>query len=231
MVEPLAMDAELAAGIDQTVHHQQLQDIRPRNVFPSWRQLLFPELVQLQLPPELAAQPAVAEGPGALEFHLVELYLHAVEGVGGHRTVFGKQAPRGEAVLIFIEHFERFAPRRFLAVVDFAEVENLALRHFAGTQTPAFDHGVVAVFLAVFDPFVAAKEHASEQNARIFGCWIVGRSPLQALGKCFIDSKRLIAMGGLVFAQNEPELRKSGYHAILFGRGTSAAGRMSQPDR
>jgi hypothetical protein len=42
---------KLAARIDQPIHHQQLQHLRPGYAFPSARQLPRPEPIQLQLPP------------------------------------------------------------------------------------------------------------------------------------------------------------------------------------
>jgi hypothetical protein len=108
-----------------------------------------------------------------------------LNGVGGNPPVFRKQAQRCESVLFLIKHLQRFAPCRLLAVVDLAQVQNLALRYFARLQTPTFHHRVVAVFLAVLDPPIAAQKHSQLQNARISSPCIGGRSPLQALAKMF----------------------------------------------
>src|SRR5947209_5031855 len=54
------MHAKLAASIKQAIHHQQPQYFLPTHPFPALRQPLLPKLVQPQLLPQLAGQPAVA---------------------------------------------------------------------------------------------------------------------------------------------------------------------------
>ena len=49
VIEPLPVRAKFAAWIDQPVHHQQLQHLRPGYAFASLRQLLGPESIQPQL--------------------------------------------------------------------------------------------------------------------------------------------------------------------------------------
>ena len=109
--------------------------------------------------PELAAQPAVAPGARAMQFHLVELDLNAVDGVAGKVAVFWKQTQFGEPLLALHEDGQRFAPGRLLAVVDLAQVERLALRHLAGSQAPVLDHAEIAMLLAVLVPPVRFQMH------------------------------------------------------------------------
>ena len=111
--------------------------------------------------------------------------MHAVDRVGGNRTVLWKQTQRCKAVLLLIEHLQRFAPGRLLAVVDFAQIQHLPLRDFPGSQTPTLHHRVVTVFLPILLPPVAAQKHVPLQNARILLACLVGRSPLQAPTKMF----------------------------------------------
>src|SRR5205807_33912 len=87
-------------------------------------------------------------------------------------------------------HLQRLAPCCLLAVVDFAQVQHLPLRYFPRLQTPAFHHRVVAVFLPVLDPPIAAQKHSQLQNARNLVPCIGGRSPLQALAKMFYSAQR-----------------------------------------
>ena len=70
------------------------------------------------------SQPAVAERPRTLQFHPLELHLHAVDGVGRNFAVFRKQAQFGEALFALVEDLQRLAPGRLLAVVDLAQVEH-----------------------------------------------------------------------------------------------------------
>jgi hypothetical protein len=64
LIEPLQVHTKFAAWIDQSIHYQQLQHLRPGHRFSlhRLRQLLFPKL--LQLLPQLTPQPAVAEARG-----------------------------------------------------------------------------------------------------------------------------------------------------------------------
>jgi len=120
---------------------------------------LLPELIQFQLPPQLATQPTVAIRPRAPQLHFAQLDLDRIQGVDGHRSVFRKQAERCGTLLLLVEHLQRLAPRRLLAVVDLAQIQHAALHHFAGLQTPTLFDAVVAVFLTVLRPPVASQEH------------------------------------------------------------------------
>jgi len=62
------MHAEFAPGIEQAIDHQQLQHLFPTHRLTAFRQPLLPELVQAQLLPEFACQPAVAEYARTLQF-------------------------------------------------------------------------------------------------------------------------------------------------------------------
>lgn len=50
-----------------------------------------PKPVQLQLPLQLACEPAVTVRPCAVQLHLAELYLHAIHSFHRNRPVFRKQ--------------------------------------------------------------------------------------------------------------------------------------------
>jgi len=130
------MQPELAARIDQPIHHQQLQHPLPRYGLPLGGQPRIPKLVQPQLAPQLATQPAVAPDSRTMQLHLVELDLNAVDGVAGNLAVFGEQAQLGEPLLALDEDFQGFAPSGLLAVIDLAQVEHAALSHLAGAQAP-----------------------------------------------------------------------------------------------
>ena len=59
--EPLPMQAKLAARIDQSVYDQQLQHLVPTDCLAALLEALPPSLLQPQLMPKFASQPAVAE--------------------------------------------------------------------------------------------------------------------------------------------------------------------------
>src|SRR5208283_1736925 len=57
---PLTMQTPLAAGREQSIHRQNQQHLIPARPLATRRQTLRPELVQLQLAPQLQRQPASA---------------------------------------------------------------------------------------------------------------------------------------------------------------------------
>ena len=59
-----------------------------------------------------------------------------------------------------LHHLDRAPPRGTLAVVDLAQVQHLALHHAPAAHAHVLHHAPVAVLLAVFEPFLAAHEHA-----------------------------------------------------------------------
>src|SRR5207248_8835166 len=119
-------------------------------------------------------------------------------GVTGYHKVLYRTLVK--SVLFLVEHRQCFAPCCLLAVVDFAQVQHLPLRYFPRLQTSAFHHRVVAVFLPVLDPRIAAQKHSQLQNARISAPCIEGRSPLQAPAKMFYSERR-------AYLSDPPEFR------------------------
>ena len=77
------MHAEFAAGIEQTIDHQQPQHLFPTHRFTAFGQTLSPELIQAQLLPKLACQPAIAEDARTLQFQTAQAHLYAIDGIGG----------------------------------------------------------------------------------------------------------------------------------------------------
>jgi len=69
VAEPLPVHPELAAGIDEWIHHQQLKRLRLRNILTTRWQTLLPETGQPQLLPEPTRQPAVPERGRTSKFH------------------------------------------------------------------------------------------------------------------------------------------------------------------
>ena len=127
----MAMDTQLAARIEQTIHGEQLQNLFPTHRFPAFGQTLLPELIQTELAPEFTSEPAVAEDARTLQFQAAHADLDAVDGIGRKFPVIGKQTHGGETLFGFIEYIERLPPCGLLAVIDLAEIENGALRCLA----------------------------------------------------------------------------------------------------
>lgn len=159
------MHAEFAAGIDQAIDHQELEHLGPGNLFLPLRQALAPEVVQLQLPPQFAAQPAVPEGPGPPENQLVHANLHGVKSIRRHGPIVGEQAHGHRFLPAFADYRKRLAPGRLLRVVDLAEVKHLALEHLAARQPPTLDDAEVAMLLAVLATLACLQVHADDNPA------------------------------------------------------------------
>src|SRR5215471_9865631 len=106
------MHAELAAGIEQTIDHQQPQHLFPAHSFPALRQTLLPELVQAELLPQFASQPATAEYSWPPQLQTAQANLCAIHGVSGKFAIVREQTHRGEALFGLVEYLQRLSPRR-----------------------------------------------------------------------------------------------------------------------
>ena len=157
LVEPLPVQPPLAAGIDQPVAHQRLQNVPPRRAFARVGQAIGPEAVEFELRVELARQPAGAPLPRPVQRHGVEPHLHAMPfGVVGQLPIGRKQGKLTVAAGVRIEGFDQPAPGFALAVVDLAEIQHRPLHHLAGGASPVLDDGPVAMLFAVFVASVEA---------------------------------------------------------------------------
>lgn len=112
------MHPELAAGLQQPVDGQQPQYFFPTDRLASRWQLFPPKLRQAQLPPQLARQPAIAEGPWSPQLHSAETDLDAVGRVHRQLTVGREQTQIAVGLLLLVEHLQGLAPRRLLRIVD-----------------------------------------------------------------------------------------------------------------
>jgi len=87
MVEPVAVQTLFAAGADQAVNGNRFQDVGPPGSLPTDGQTLRPKVIQAELLPELATQPARTPLPGPQKLHSREPYAHcgnlALVGIQG----------------------------------------------------------------------------------------------------------------------------------------------------
>jgi hypothetical protein len=58
------------------------------------------------------------------------------------------------------ENLDGLAPGGFLAAVEFAEVEDLELKHASAGDPAVFDHTPVEVLFAILAASLTAEEHA-----------------------------------------------------------------------
>ena len=162
LLVPLAMQAPLAAGIEQPVEHQRLQHVQPARPLAAGRQLRRPEGVQAQLIPQPSRQPTAAPLPRTPELQVSQAHLHHFVIRQRRRPTLGKQGHLPRHALALGKHFNGPPPGGLLAVVDLAEIKHLALNHAATTNPTALHKTPGAVHLAVLAPGLAAKKHAPE---------------------------------------------------------------------
>ena len=168
---PVAVKTPLAARVDQPVAGEDLQDVEPPRALPARRQALTPETVQVQPVPQDQGQPARPPTARIVQRHLRDVDLDHLAGQLRRLAILGKQRhlPRPRLAL---HHINRAAPRRTLAVVDLAQIEDLTLISPAATDPDVLHHTPIAVLLAVLEASFAAHEHG--QSVRCFASTIKG---------------------------------------------------------
>ena len=174
VLEPVAVEAPLAPGIDQPVAGQNLQHVQPARALPARGQARLPEPVQLQPVPQGQGQPARPPLARVVQRHSRDVDLHHLAVQRRRLPILGKQRHLPQFRPAF-QHLDRAAPRRALAVVDLAEIQDLSLHDPAAAHAAVFDHAPVAVLLAVLESLLAAHEHERRLRRRRFQIKGVGR--------------------------------------------------------
>jgi hypothetical protein len=93
--------------------------------------MLLPELIQSELLPQLASQPAIAEYPWPPQFQTVQANLCAIYGVSRKLAIVREKTHRGEALFLLVEYLQRLAPRRLLLIINLAEIQDCTLCSFS----------------------------------------------------------------------------------------------------
>jgi hypothetical protein len=110
-----------AAGRNQPIRYQNLQDLVPPSALAVHRQAISPELIEPQLTPQLAGQPARAPLPRPAQAHLRQAKLH--DRIVGHRrsgAILGKQRQCPPMSDVLVENLDGLAPGRRLGRADLA---------------------------------------------------------------------------------------------------------------
>src|SRR5215831_13518298 len=198
--EPLPMHAKLAARVQQPIRHQLPQHLLPTHPFAGLGQALLPELIQPQLMPQLAGQPAVAEHSRPPQFQPAQLYRHTVQRISRQFPVVREQAHGGVTFFVLDKYIQRSSPGGLLLVVDLAQVQNRPLHGLTASQPMILDDAEVAVVLAILSSVGAAQEHGKQQNARVLSERKEGRSSLSGFPRTRVGAKGLgtyaLAKGG-----------------------------------
>src|ERR1700758_9035 len=110
---PLPMQPPLAAWVDQPVGHQRLQHVQPARSLSRGRQSWRPEVIQPQLIPQMAGQPAGAPLPRPVQSRSAEPDMHHIAIQNWRRAVLGEQRDLPRVLASLVERFDRSAPRGF----------------------------------------------------------------------------------------------------------------------
>jgi len=95
-----------------------------------------------------------------MQLHRIEPHLHAKAlGMVRHRPLGRKQSKLSMLPAPLVEPFDYPAPRRVLAIVDLAQIQNRTLHHTTARATLAFDNAPVTVFLAVLPSPCESQVH------------------------------------------------------------------------
>ena len=119
--KPVPMQTPFAAGRKQPVKREPAQDFLPIRAFATDAQAGGEESVELEVAPELIAQPARAPSAGTGELKLVELHLHGGRGGEGRGAVGGKERALAGLAVLFIEDINGLLPCGALGIVDLAQ--------------------------------------------------------------------------------------------------------------
>src|SRR6266853_2608253 len=172
---PLPMQPPLAAWVDQPVGHQRLQHVQPTRSLSRGRQSWRPEVIQPQLIPQMAGQPAGAPLPRPVQPQSAEPDMHHIAIQNWRRAVLGEQRDLPRVLASLVERFDRSAPRGFLAVIDLAQIQHLPLHRPPARHPAVLDDAPVAVLLAVLLANLVAQKHAARFCSRRSSRKLLGR--------------------------------------------------------
>ena len=171
---PVTVKPPLAARVDQPVADQDLQDVEPPRALAARRQAPTPEAVQRQPVPQAQRQPTRPPLARVVQRQLRDVDLHHLAIQRRRLPILGKQRHLTRPRLA-LHNLDRAAPRRALAVVDLAEIQNLALNHPAAAHSDVLHHAPVTVLLAVLETSLAAHEHGHSVRRFV--------SPIKGVGR------------------------------------------------
>src|ERR1017187_6810061 len=164
MLEPMSVQSPFAAGRNQPVADQRLQDVQPARSFARRRQRRQPKLVQSQLIPQKSRHPAGTPLTRPTQPHGAQPDRHHIAIEDRRKTILGKQRDLFGLPSAFIEDLDRLAPRHSLAVVDLSKIKYLPLNHAAIINAPVFDNRPCAMFLAVLAANLGAQKHDADSR-------------------------------------------------------------------
>jgi len=163
-LEPLAVQAPLAARRQQPVGRQHEQDPIPARALAAPRQPLGPEAIQLKLAPQRQRQPARPPLPRPAQPHRRQLEADDRSiRQQPFAAILGKQRQRPRPLGAVLEDVDRAPPGQLLRAVDLAKVQHMPLHHAPAADAPVLDHAPVAMRLAVLVANLGAQEHSGRQ--------------------------------------------------------------------
>jgi hypothetical protein len=173
--EPLFVDVQFAARIEQPVDREQFEHLGPRHLAGFAGETFLPERAQAELLPGVTTRPAITETARLLDRESREFDLHHVVGRGRAAVAVGEESSLVTRAVL-VQHVERVLPGVELCGVEFAKVQNLALDDSPAVYPQAFADRIISVALAVFVADAAFEEHRTRSIARLAASRLRGRS-------------------------------------------------------
>ena len=161
LLVPLSMQPPFATGVDQSVGHQGLQDVQPAGPLSGRWQSWRPEVIQPQLIPQVAGQPAGAPLPRPAQLQSVDPNMHHIAIQHRRRAVLREQRELPGVLATFVERLERPAPGGSLVVIDLAQMQHVPLHRPPARHSAVLDDAPVTVLLAVLPANLVAQKHAA----------------------------------------------------------------------
>jgi hypothetical protein len=106
-----------------------LENLIPARSLPAGRQPLGPELVQLQLAPQLTREPARAPLPRPAQRQCRETNTNRRGVVDRRAAILRNQRQCSRLAGRLVEYLDRLAPRRGLRRADLSQIQDLPLHH------------------------------------------------------------------------------------------------------
>ena len=128
---PLAMTAPLAARGNEPVGAGNLEQPRPVGAFARGGKFGGPKLIQTQLLPQLARQPARAILARMAQLILIQVQRQRGRVARWWNAIGREQTARFSLARIGIEHLQRFGPSGVLRIVEFPQIQEGLLIHRA----------------------------------------------------------------------------------------------------
>ena len=175
---------------------QRLQHVQPPCPLPRCGQPWRPEVIQPQLIPHMAGQPAGAPLPWPMQPQTAQSDMHHIAVQCRCVPILGKQRDLSGLLAVLVKRLDRPAPRAPLRIIDLAQVQHMPLHRAAAGHAAVLHDAPVAMLLPVLPANLVAQKHRrrlSKPAAVSQGTWSAPHAVLavcHALIRLFSETYR-----------------------------------------